>query len=295
VRFRSVANVIAEALTLRSEWSARGVEFVDDIFGMHRPWLREFADRWRKEVALPFHCNLRADLLDDEMVELLARAGCRSVAFGVEAGSARVRNEVLVKDVSDQDLRDAAMRLRRARIRVITYNILGSPGETWDETWRTLTLNQELRPDYASVSLMQPYPSSKIYDIAVQHGLFPEGDVDRIAPTFHESTPLAIDHRREVANLQKLFNVALLWPRLTPLVQRLIRWPENRLFEAVFLLLHFGVFWIGVKRIPLRYLGAVAFNIGEIVRRHRSGLYRRRLPSRDAAPSLTEMIEKAAV
>ncbi len=296
VRFRSVGNVIEEAVELRDRYGARSVEFEDDIFGMHRPWLREFASRWSHEVGLPFNCLQRADLLDEEVVSLLADAGCRAVAFGIESGSARVRNEVLRKDVSDDQIYQAAAAMKRHGIRIITNNILGAPHETIDEVWQTLKMNQRVRPDYSFVSLMQPYPGSQVFDQAVEAGMLDgSGGPQDYSMSFHQDTPLQIPHKVEVANLQRLFYLGVALPVLTPLIRRMVRLPENRFFYMLFLVNHLLAYWIRVKRIPARHLAFIALNVMEIARNHRAGLFRQRLWQRPRGPSVKQVVESGAI
>ncbi len=296
VRFRSVDNVIAEALQLKAEYDVRSVEFVDDIFGMKRSWLHEFAEKWPAQVGLPFQCNLRADLVSEESIEPLVRAGCEMVAFGVESGSERMRNEVLQKTVTRAEIIEAARLLRAHGIRVVTYNIVGAPTETWEETLETLRLNQEIQPDYAQVSIMQPYPGTEIHEIAVRERQLvdSEQEFDEIEPFNYGSTPLRLPHRREVANLQKFFYLAVRFPRLTPLVLQLVKLPENRLFYLAFLAIHLWGFHLRVKRVPATFLLQLSLNVKEILRRHRSGLYRRHLHERSDAPRLKDRIESGA-
>lgn len=299
VRFRSVDNVIAEGIELRDRWGAKGVEIVDDIFGMHRGWLREFAARWPREVGLSFNCSQRADLLTEETVALLAEAGCRSVGFGIESGSERVRNEILRKEVSDAQIRAAADAMRRHGIGIVTYNILGAPTETLEEAWQTLAFNQEICAGYAGIALMQPYPGSQVYEQARIAGLLDESAIDEIPFSFHDSTPLRHAHRRELTNLQKLFNLAVRWPMLTPLVRRAVRLPENPLFLLVFLAVHMQFYWRRVKQIPWRHLLGLVLNVAAIRRESAAGTWRARLWRRpDVAatgPGVRASVERGAV
>lgn len=295
VRFRSVENVVNEALALRREYRVHSVDFVDDIFGMHRPWLREFSRRWRDEVNLPFSANLRADLVDDEAVELLRQAGCNMIAFGLESGNERVRNEILEKDVATEQIVAAAQQIKSAGIRLVTYNILGAPSETLQEAFDTLTLNQRIRPHYAYASVMQPYPGTKIFDKAVARGEFETAALDAIGPTFHMDLPMRIPDRPIIQNLQKMFNVAVQYPALTPVVNKLIRLRPNFLFMGLFLWNHAYGFFYRVKRVPAVFIVHLLLNMGELWRRYRSGLYKRELFRRPIGPSLKQRVESGAL
>src|ERR1700730_5585866 len=77
-RRHSVDRVIAEILDLKSRWPVEFIKFDDDLFVLRRndPWLEEFAERYPKEVGIPFNALVRVDSIDEWMAEQLRAAGC---------------------------------------------------------------------------------------------------------------------------------------------------------------------------------------------------------------------------
>ena len=75
VRKRSVSHVIDEINHVRRKYNLKFVHFVDDIFNIKTPWLEEFAERWPKEVGLPFDCILMANMTTAHHIALLKKAG----------------------------------------------------------------------------------------------------------------------------------------------------------------------------------------------------------------------------
>src|SRR5258705_509932 len=76
VRKRSVGHVIAEINAVRAKYNLKFVHFVDDIFNLRNDWLEEFAERFPKEVGLPFDVILMANMTTEHHIELLKKAGC---------------------------------------------------------------------------------------------------------------------------------------------------------------------------------------------------------------------------
>ena len=77
--------------------------------------------------------SLRADSADQELFQLLARGGVRSVALAPEAGSERLR-KVINKGLSQEDLAQAAVNLSRSGIpQLRLYFMVGLPTETLEE------------------------------------------------------------------------------------------------------------------------------------------------------------------
>lgn len=273
VRFRSVENVIQEAKEIKDNYRIRSFEFVDDIFGMRIEWLREFSTRWKNEIKLPFHCNLRTDMLDEKVVSLLKHAGCISVAFGIESGSSRVRNEVFDKELNEESIVIAAKLLRKHKIKIITYNILGAPGETYSEVWDTVYINQRIKADYASVSLMQPYPETKIYKYALEKGYVKTKiDINKFPVSFHDFSPLDNPYKDKLSNLQKLFNILVWFPKSEPIVKILIKFPKNYFYYFVFIILHVYGLWINIKKVPIGFIMRLLLNISKVFRRQKQML-----------------------
>lgn len=273
VRYRSVASVVQEALDIKERYRVRSFEFVDDIFGMKREWLREFASMWKKEVRMPFHCNMRTDMIDEEVACLLKEGGCISVAIGVESGNQRVRNYIFMKETTEESIHNACEILKKKGIKIITYNIIGAPGERYEDVWDTLHVNQRIKADYASVSLFQPYPGTYIYNNAIKEGILnPEDaeDVDKFPLTFHDSLPVKNLHRKELINLQKIFNIGVWFPWTEGIIRFLVKLPVNPLFYLIFILLHAYGLWFRVKKVPALFIVNLLINVRGVFKKQKA-------------------------
>jgi anaerobic magnesium-protoporphyrin IX monomethyl ester cyclase len=112
---------------------------------------------------VPFKCLSRADLLADDVVSGLARAGCRTVWIGAESGSQRIL-DAMEKGITVDQIRGAAWRLRAAGIEVGFFLQFGYPGEDWDDIERTLALVRECAPDDIGISVSYPLPGTKFHE-----------------------------------------------------------------------------------------------------------------------------------
>jgi len=99
VRFRSVDNLIEEIEIVHRSKIIRHVDFHDDTFILKRKWLYEFLDAYAGKFSTPFTCNVRADLVNFDMVKALKAAGCSRVSFGLECGDEKLRNLLLQKNL----------------------------------------------------------------------------------------------------------------------------------------------------------------------------------------------------
>ncbi|MEK6820224.1 MAG: radical SAM protein, partial [Nanoarchaeota archaeon] len=130
VRCRSVDNLLEEIKQVKSRYPTKLIKFVDDTFILDKIWLEEFCDKYRKEIGLPFICNIRADLVTEDIVEQLKKAMCIAVYIGIESGNEKARREVLERNMSDEQILNACRLFRKYGIKIIAQNMLGLPGET---------------------------------------------------------------------------------------------------------------------------------------------------------------------
>jgi anaerobic magnesium-protoporphyrin IX monomethyl ester cyclase len=250
LRRRSLENVIEEITELKGRYGLSSVRFVDDVFTLDRDWLREFAPVYRREIGLPFTCNIKPELMDGEVAGLLKESGCRLALFGIESGSERIRSVVMNKKLSDQEITKCASWLKENGIRFATFNIIGSPGETLSDARATVEINQRIKTRYPWCSLMQFYPGTKIYQIARDQGALEEKGGGGRGPkvsemTYFRDTQLLQDNKRELINLHRFFVILVRFPRLTPLILPLLKLRPNFMFDLVFL---FSYAYITLRR-----------------------------------------------
>jgi len=235
-RRRSVSNVLREIRQVADRYPLAFITFMDDTFILHPQWLQEFEQRYPAEIGIPFWCQVRANLVTDETIALLRRAGCVSVSFGVEAGNDRLRNQILNRNMSREEIKRAARILRRHGIAFSTNNMLGLPTGGLQEDLETLELNIECQPDYANVFLYQPYPKTKLGEMALAQGHM-RGSFDDLSGSVTQGTVIRFQDEREgrrIENLQKLFAITVEFPRLLPLVKRLVNRPPNPIFWLIY-------------------------------------------------------------
>lgn len=235
-RRRSVDNVLRELKEVASRHEVRFVLFMDDTFILQDAWLQDFMSRYKEEIGLPFWCQVRANLVTEEKVALFKEAGCMSVSFGLEAGNDRLRNVILNRNMSREEILTAADILRRQGIAFMTNNMLGLPTGGLDTDLETLDLNIQCRPAYANVFLFQPYPKTALGEWACQQGLM-SGTFDDLSGSVSADTVIQFSseaERRQIENLQKLFALAVEFPWLIPFIRRLLRLPPNRLFWLIY-------------------------------------------------------------
>jgi radical SAM superfamily enzyme YgiQ (UPF0313 family) len=161
---RPADAVAEEILELKEAHGAQHVWFGDDVFALNHHWTQQFADEIEKRgCALPFKIQSRADLMNEETVQALKRAGCAEVWMGVESGSQTVL-DAMDKGLRVSEVVDARLQLKQAGIRACYFLQFGYPGETWRDIQQTIALVRLTRPHDVGVSVSYPLPNTRFYE-----------------------------------------------------------------------------------------------------------------------------------
>lgn len=175
------------------------IRFKDDSFLISKTWLKEFTERYRKRFwYLPYYCLGRADEVDEETAEFLHKSGCKRVIIGFEHGDEEYRNKILLKTMTDAQIRQCIGLLRKHKIEINGQWIIGFPGETPAQALKTVRLAAEI-DDMPQVHIAVPFPRSGMFDMAVREGL--------IAPDFIPSQGIYSDflfHKGEERDIFRL-------------------------------------------------------------------------------------------
>ena len=89
-RWRDPDGIVDELERIR-ELGGNAVYFIDDFFAFSPKRVRALCERMlERDVILPWAAQVRAHGLDDDLLQLMRRAGCSTLCFGAESGSNRV-------------------------------------------------------------------------------------------------------------------------------------------------------------------------------------------------------------
>ena len=251
VRQRSTANVIAELKHLKEYYGSRVFHFQDDVFTLNKVRLLDFCTQYEKEIALPFEVQLRVNMVDEEIVQALKKAGCTLVMYGIESGDERMRKEILGRDISDEQILQAAALFRKYRIRTMSVNMIGLPGETRQMATSTLRLNIRCRPSYAWNAVYQPYPMTRLSELSVQQGYF-DGNFDAFKGSFiFGGSLLKMPDIRTLVRLHYLFPLAVAFPLLSGFFIRISSIPAGSFYRLLFSLHRLWAAFFSLRRIRI--------------------------------------------
>ncbi len=169
VRWKSPDRAIDEVRDLL-EYATPSYLLIDDDTLLKNPrWLRAFCTLYAREFEIPFYCNARPETITAELVELLAKSHCEAIGIGIESGSYRLRAEVLGRPMTDERIRNAFSVARAAGLKTWSFNMVGIPGETYEDVQALVELNQRCSPDYVRLSVYTAYPGTPLGDSYSSH------------------------------------------------------------------------------------------------------------------------------
>ena len=177
-KIRNVDNAIQELRYVRT-LGIRELWIKDLTFGVTKSHSRHFLEELiREDLRFDWITLSRVDVMDEEILTLMSRAGCHTIQFGVESADQQILNSI-EKGIEPQRVKEIFALCRKLRIRTLAHFILGLPGETEESAHRTIDYAIELNPDFASFNMAAPRMGTDLRAEAIQKG-WTDKNVDSI-------------------------------------------------------------------------------------------------------------------
>nr|WP_321514114.1 radical SAM protein [uncultured Pseudodesulfovibrio sp.] len=172
VRYNSPERIIEEFLLLVNEYGAKDVAIFDDNFAANKEMVAKVCDKLIElDLDLTWSIESRVDNVDRPTLELLKKAGCTFIAYGVESGSQRILDK-MCKQVTLEQIRETIKTTNEVGIKTRGYLILGHLDESIEEMRQTIEFAKSLDLSVASFTLFVPLPGTLDYKRAHKFGTF---------------------------------------------------------------------------------------------------------------------------
>lgn len=173
-RYRSIDNVMSEIRWIKERYGSRDFYFWDDSFTLNRNRIVDICNTLINEsLNISWGCTTRVDLLDEEILLLMKRAGCDYISIGIESGSERIL-KIVEKNITIQQIKKAVEMIKMSKISFEAFFMIGFPDETKEDIEKTFQLMREMDGGTVCFSIFTPYPGSAQFDTAKRYGLIPE-------------------------------------------------------------------------------------------------------------------------
>ena len=171
VRYKTVDNLIKEISDLQSNYHRPQLHFVDDNLSFDRKWTIEFLDKLaEKNLKLHVTCsNFHYKRLDEEILDKLFKVGVNEIAIALESGSPSV-NKRIHRVLDWKKAKRIVDHTRKRKKSSTCFWMVGFPNETMDELNETFKLAKDIKSTRNLFSIVMPYPGTKLWEDAKEHG-----------------------------------------------------------------------------------------------------------------------------
>ena len=205
VRKRSIKNVIKEIEYLMKNFDVKEFMLEDENFTLHKNLVYEFCNEIiKRKLKINWCCpsGVRLDTLNQDMLKLMEQSGCHSLSVGVEFGSQRIL-DLTKKHLSIKTIKEKIALIGKTRIRTTGFFMMGYPGETKKDIWKTIKLAWRLPIERAQFNNFMPLPGSEIYNELIKDGKLKNLRVDHFFVHDIGFVPEGFTEK-ELKNLQRI-------------------------------------------------------------------------------------------
>jgi len=178
-RMRSPKNVVDELEFLHKTYGISKFTFCDDAFTVDQPRTEALCNEiLSRGLKIEWNCGTRVDMLTRELLVKMKDAGCISVWFGVESGTQQVL-DAMKKGITPELTIKVLGWVRELNMKPIPNVILGFPGETKENAWKTIKFVEKIAPDAVGFyNVATPFPGTPMYDMVKEKGWLRVTDFD---------------------------------------------------------------------------------------------------------------------
>lgn len=212
-RGHSVGYVVDAIEAALARLPVKMIQIKDDTFTANRRRALEICHEiQRRQVKFLWSCDTRVDVLDEELLVEMRRAGCQRLSLGVESGSDTILKNIDKKITADEII-EAANMAKSVGIQVRFYMMLGNRGETLETLNESIDFLYRAQPHQYVFSCLSIYPGTRDFDEAVRQGwldpnIFFEEDFQELKTPFDAdaaTTEAMSEWFREHRGIQRLY------------------------------------------------------------------------------------------
>ena len=168
---------VVDAILRYAEAGLNHFFFVDNTFNLPSAYAKTLCELLiSSSLKITWRCILYPWKVDDDLVEKMARAGCREVSLGFESGSEKVLAN-MNKKYLPTDVRRISERLKKFGIGRMGFLLFGGPGETKDTAIESLEFADSLGLEAMKITIgIRIYPNTSLQQTAIKEGLISVDD-----------------------------------------------------------------------------------------------------------------------
>lgn len=170
MRCRDPLKVVDEIEMLVNEYGVKEIQIEDDNFTLVREHCVAICEEILKrniKVLWSLPNGVRIDKLDKELLVLMKKAGCVSMALGIESANQRIL-DLIKKQLNKDIVRKTCKLISEVGIETTGFFMIGFPTETKEEIKNTINFAASLPIDRAHFTKVTPLPGTELFDLWIK-------------------------------------------------------------------------------------------------------------------------------
>jgi anaerobic magnesium-protoporphyrin IX monomethyl ester cyclase len=180
VRQRSVDHVMLELKWANKRYDLKCIDFQDDVFTVNKPWIKEFTERYKKEIKKPFQCLIHPKYFDEDIARWMADAGCEWIQMGIQTMDEKFKHENLRRYEDSDHIEKALEWMHKYKMLPKTDHMLGLPGEPIGSQETALKLYHKHTPKRIQVFWTSFLPGTELLQQGINEGIVSEEQAERL-------------------------------------------------------------------------------------------------------------------
>lgn len=161
-RYRSVEHFLEELKWV--QWLGfKEVMFNDATLTSNMEWATAlFEGMIKNNINLTWNCSTRAERVNPGILKLMKRAGCHTIALGMESVDKAILKNIR-KNIDPEQIRKSVSMIRKHGIDTILFCVVGFPGETRESIEKTISFLTTLDTTFITLGIAVPVPGTDFY------------------------------------------------------------------------------------------------------------------------------------
>lgn len=203
-RYRSPSN-LADEVEMLSKQGYKYLDFVEGTFNVSKKWVSNVCNEFiSRNLTIKWLINGRVDIIDDDICNLLKKAGCDKIEFGVESFAPN-NLDFIKKRINIKQIEDSFYLANKYGIKTNADFIIGFPEETIKDIKDTVKYAIKLNPNYARFCILTPVPKTELYQWMIDKGYFKRDYFQEYA--LNPSEDFAVIHCSNILTFQQLSKI----------------------------------------------------------------------------------------
>lgn len=168
-RQRDINDVVKQIQFMVDEYKINEFLIGDLSFAANKNYAISFCELlMERKINIKWWCQTRPNLIDENLISIMARAGCSQIGLGIESSNDDILDSVSANKTNGIGVKNLCSLIKKYDIVIQGYFVIGLPNENMNSAMKTITFIDELLSnnyiDVTHISVLVPYPGTKLFN-----------------------------------------------------------------------------------------------------------------------------------